>query len=295
MIEPFVCQPLPVRVIFGAGTLAQFGAEVERLGARRALVLSTPGRAEAQASAIAASLGDRSAGVFAGAVMHTPVEVTERALEVVEGMRCRRPRRGRWRLDHRPRQSHGAPRGPTADRAADDLRRLGDDADSGRDQRGGEDHAEGPEGPARDRHLRCRSDPGPPCRHFGRLGHERDRARRRGPLRQGPQPNDLAGGRGGHCVTRPALPRIVQEPRDRDARSDALYGAWLCGVCLGTVGMALHHKLCHVLGGTFDLPHAETHTIILPHAVAYNAAAAPAAMARVARALGTTDAAQGPL
>ena len=57
--------------------------------------------------------------------------------------------------------------------------------------------------------------------------------------------------------------------------------------------MALHHKLCHTLGGTFDLPHAETHTVVLPHAAAYNASAAPEAMARVARALGVPDAPQG--
>jgi maleylacetate reductase len=83
-----------------------------------------------------------------------------------------------------------------------------------------------------------------------------------------------------------ALPAIAVDPGDRTARTDALYGAWLCGTCLGAVGMALHHKLCHVLGGAFQLPHAETHTVVLPHAVAYNAAAAPEAMARVARALG---------
>ena len=68
-----------------------------------------------------------------------------------------------------------------------------------------------------------------------------------------------------------ALPQIVREPKNREARSDALFGAWLCGTCLGAVGMALHHKLCHTLGGSFDLPHAETHTIVLPHAAAYNA------------------------
>ena len=75
------------------------------------------------------------------------------------------------------------------------------------------------------------------------------------------------------------------------ARSDALYGAWLCGTVLGHVGMALHHKLCHTLGGSFNLPHAETHTIVLPHALAYNAAAAPQAMQRIARGAGTADAA----
>nr|WP_315834718.1 maleylacetate reductase [Bradyrhizobium prioritasuperba] len=90
-----------------------------------------------------------------------------------------------------------------------------------------------------------------------------------------------------------ALPPIMSAPGDLGARRDALYGAWLCGACLGTVGMSLHHKLCHVLGGAFDLPHAETHAIVLPHAAAYNAAAAPEAMARVARALRTAAAPQG--
>ncbi len=89
-----------------------------------------------------------------------------------------------------------------------------------------------------------------------------------------------------------ALPRIVGSPFDKDARSDALYGAWLCGVVLGSVGMGLHHKLCHTLGA-FDLPHAETHTIVLPHALAYNAPAIPDALAAIGRALGVSNAAQG--
>ena len=89
-----------------------------------------------------------------------------------------------------------------------------------------------------------------------------------------------------------ALPLITRNPADLGARGDALYGAWLCGTVLGHVGMALHHKLCHTLGGTFNLPHAETHTIVLPHALAYNAQHAPQAMARIARALGGASAAQ---
>ncbi len=76
------------------------------------------------------------------------------------------------------------------------------------------------------------------------------------------------------------------------ARSDALYGAWLCGTVLGNVSMALHHKLCHTLGGSFNLPHAETHTTVLPHALAYNAAAAPEAMRAIAAALSGSSAAQ---
>ncbi|KAF3941021.1 hypothetical protein ABW19_dt0201553 [Dactylella cylindrospora] len=75
-----------------------------------------------------------------------------------------------------------------------------------------------------------------------------------------------------------SLPAIVQNPVSAIARSKALYGAWLCASCLGTVGMALHHKLCHTLGGSFNLPHAETHTIVLPHALAYNSKAIPQEM-----------------
>ena len=89
-----------------------------------------------------------------------------------------------------------------------------------------------------------------------------------------------------------ALPAIKEVANDLQARSDALYGAWLCGTVLGNVGMALHHKLCHTLGGSFNLPHAETHTIVLPHSLAYNAAAAPDAMRVIAEALGGSSAAQ---
>ncbi|MDP9045173.1 MAG: maleylacetate reductase, partial [Pseudomonadota bacterium] len=90
-----------------------------------------------------------------------------------------------------------------------------------------------------------------------------------------------------------ALRGLVDAPRDIDARADALYGAWLCGTVLGAVSMGLHHKLCHTLGGTFNMPHAEVHAVVLPHALAYNASHAPEAMARIARALGTEDAATG--
>ena len=90
-----------------------------------------------------------------------------------------------------------------------------------------------------------------------------------------------------------ALPLIRKNLQDKEARADALLGAWLCGTCLGTVGMSLHHKLCHTLGGTFNLPHAETHAILLAHSAAYNSSAAPEAMARIARALGAAEAATG--
>ena len=82
-----------------------------------------------------------------------------------------------------------------------------------------------------------------------------------------------------------SLPIIADSPNDVAARSKAQYGAWLCGLCLGSVGMALHHKLCHTLGGSFNMPHAETHTILLPHTLAYNAPKIPEVMQELANVL----------
>ena len=87
-----------------------------------------------------------------------------------------------------------------------------------------------------------------------------------------------------------ALPAIAADPAGTDARAAALEAAWLAGTCLGTASMGLHHKLCHTLGSAFGLPHAETHSVLLPHAMAYNAPAAPGSMRRIARALGAADA-----
>jgi alcohol dehydrogenase class IV len=83
-----------------------------------------------------------------------------------------------------------------------------------------------------------------------------------------------------------ALPLIVEDEANHHARSDALYGAWMCGMCLGSVGMSLHHKLCHTIGGMLNLPHAETHAVVLPYALAFNAVAAPSADTTVGAALG---------
>jgi maleylacetate reductase len=85
------------------------------------------------------------------------------------------------------------------------------------------------------------------------------------------------------------LPRVVADGSDVEARVEAQYGAWLCGAVLAATTMSLHHKLCHTLGGTLDLPHAQTHTVVLPHALAYNQPAAPQAVAALSRALGGAD------
>jgi alcohol dehydrogenase class IV len=83
-----------------------------------------------------------------------------------------------------------------------------------------------------------------------------------------------------------ALPDAVAQPDDLDARGRALYGAYLAGRALAVAGTALHHKLCHVLGGSFGLDHGQANAVVLPYVVGFNTAAAPAVMARLAAALG---------
>lgn len=85
-----------------------------------------------------------------------------------------------------------------------------------------------------------------------------------------------------------ALPAVVTDPADLGGRTDAMYGGWLSGWVLGSTTMGLHHKLAHVLGGSYGLPHRGVHSALLPHVAAFNAEAAPDALARVARALGVT-------
>ena len=86
-----------------------------------------------------------------------------------------------------------------------------------------------------------------------------------------------------------SLPRLAASPGDREQRGDALRGAMHAGWALGLVQMGLHHKLCHVIGGAFDLPHADTHAVMLPYTAAYNRDAAPAAMRTAAQVLGVED------
>jgi alcohol dehydrogenase class IV len=292
-MRPFVYEVLPSRVVFGSGTIGQIRAEAERLGARRVLVLSTPGRGEEHAREVAALLGDLSAGVHAGAVMHTPAEVTEAALQVVRDVR----------VDSIASVGGGSTIGlgkavalrtdlpqiavPTTYAGSEMTPILGETKDGVKTTQRTPKVL--PEVVIYDVDLTL----GLPAAVAATSGmNAMAHAVEALYAREGNPVISMMAEEGIRTLAR-SLPCIVGDPQDRSARSDALYGAWLCGCCLGAVGMALHHKLCHVLGGAFGLPHAETHTIILPHAVAYNAPAAPAAMARIAMAIGASDAAQG--
>ena len=292
MVAPFVYTGNPARVVFGAGTLALLPEEIERLGLQRVLIVATPQQA-AEAEALAIRLGGRAAAIFAEAAMHTPVDVTERALAAMAGTA----------VDGLIAVGGGSTTGlakaialrtdlpqivaPTTYAGSEMTPILGETKDGRKTTLTSPKVL--PEVVIYDVDLTLTLPPALSLTSgMNAIAHavEALYAREANPV------ITLMAEEGIAALAR-ALPVIVPSPKDREARSDALYGAWLCGICLGSVGMALHHKLCHTLGGTFDLPHSETHTAVLPHAVAYNAPAAPDAMRRVARALGVGEAAGG--
>src|SRR5262249_54425080 len=89
------------------------------------------------------------------------------------------------------------------------------------------------------------------------------------------------------------LPRVVADPTDLAGREQLLYAAYLSAVAFASAGSGLHHKICHVLGGKYNLPHAQTHAVVLPYVLAFNGPAAPEARQRIAAGLGATDALEG--
>jgi maleylacetate reductase len=290
--DSFTYTGLPARVVFGAGTLARVRDELERLEVGRALVLTTPSQVD-HGQAVADLLGDRAAGVFSGAAMHTPVEVTLAALAELRGLGAGGVVAigggSTIGLGKALAARTGVPQLaiPTTYAGSEMTPILGETQGGEKTTRRSLDVL--PETVIYDVDLTL----GLPAALSGTSGINAIAHAVEALYAQDANPITSALAEQGIAALARALPAIAGDPRDRAARRDALYGAWLCAVCLGAVGMALHHKLCHVLGGTFGLPHAETHTAVLPHAVAYNAPAAPEAMARIARALGAADAATG--
>lgn len=291
-MRAFTHTGLPSRVVFGAGTLAQAPAELERLDVARALVLSTPGH-EAKARALAARIGPRAVGVLATAVMHSPVDVSEAAVAHVRAVGA----------DGVVALGGGSTIGlgkaialrtdlpqlaiPTTYAGSEMTTILGET--QGGEKRTIRSPKVLPEVVIYDVELTLGLPPALSATSgMNAIAHAVEALY----AADGSPVTSLMAEEAIRALAS-ALPRVVVAPGDVGARSDALYGAWLCGACLGAVSMALHHKLCHVLGGSFGLPHAETHTVVLPHAAAYNRDHAPEAMARVAGALGAADAATG--
>ncbi|WP_284266170.1 maleylacetate reductase [Bradyrhizobium iriomotense] len=280
MLRTFVYNQHPARVTFGRGSIARVGEEADKLGLKRVIVLSTPPQAAA-AEQVSKQLADRRTHTFSGAVMHTPVEVTEAALTLV------REHRADGLVAFGGGSTIGLSRAlalrtdlpqiaiPTTYAGSEMTPILGEAA-AGRKVTLRSPKVL-PEVVIYDVDLTMSLPPSLSATSgINAIAHavEALYAEDRNPVVDHLALDAIAAMSG-------ALPRISADSLDQGARTEALYGAWLCGMCLGSVGMALHHKLCHALGGAFDLPHAETHTVILPHALAYNASAVPDVIARL--------------
>ena len=283
-MHPFVYQTNPSRVVFGAGALQYLAREIDALGAKRALILSTPEQADS-ARRVAEMLGARAAGIFAKAVMHVPIESAREARDEARrlGADCAVAIGGgsTTGLGKAIALDSGLPilAIPTA-YAGSEMTPIYGITEAGL-KKTGRDPRVLPRTVIYDPELTLTLPLGMTVTSgLNAIAHAAE-----GLYAHDGNPITALMAEEGIRAIAAALPRIATESRDVNARSDALYGAWLCGSVLGAVAMGLHHKLCHTLGGSFNLPHAATHTVILPHALAYNAAQAPEAMRRIARAL----------
>ncbi|NKJ44784.1 maleylacetate reductase [Novosphingobium sp. SG720] len=289
MVSPFVYQSHPARVVFGPGSLGTLAEEIGRLGAQRAFVLSTPDQAGV-ASDLVARLGDLACGSFTGARMHTPVDVTLAAMADVTaaGADCLVAVGGGSTIGLAKaialRTDLPQIAIPTTYAGSEATAIIGQTEDGIKTTQTSLRVL--PEVILYDVDLTSSLPVAiSVVSALNAIAHSVE-----GLYSQQANPVISLMAQEGIRALAAALPRLVRDPHDLAARSDALYGAWLCGTTLGAVGMALHHKLCHTLGGTFDLPHAQTHAVILPHALAYNASYAPDAIARIEAALGRRDA-----
>ena len=291
-VPDFIFTAQPSRVVFARRGLDRLAAEVEALGAKRALVLCTPEQVT-QAEDAAALLGKLSAGIYPQAQMHVPIETARHARAHAKevGADCAVAIGGGSTvgLGKAIALESSLPiiAVPTTYAGSEMTPIYGITADG--EKKTGRDIKVLPRTVIYDPELSI----GLPLRlsivsGINAIAHAAEGLY----ARDGNPVMSLMAEEGIRALAH-GLRQISHEVADVEARSECLYGAWLCGTVLGHVGMALHHKLCHTLGGSFNLPHAETHTIVLPHALAYNRGAAPAAMTRIARALGAVDAAGG--
>lgn len=288
-MDHFTYTAQPSRVVFGSGTIASLPDEVSRLGARRVLLLAGPRHMPLGEKA----LGDLIVARFADAAMHTPVEVTERALSLARpadvdcvvaigggsttGLAKALAARDGYRQIIVPTTYAGSEVTPV----------LGETENGVKTTRSGPEIL--PETVVYDVDLTL----GLPAdltvvSAINALAHAVEAL-------YAADANPATSAIATEAIIRigQGLAAVHEDPVDVDGRSDLLTGAWLAGTCLASVEMGLHHKLCHTLGGSFGLPHAQTHTVLLPHVMRYNTAAAPEAMMTIADALGVVDAPSG--
>jgi len=283
-MESFIYTASPGRVIFGAGTLSKLPEELEREGRQATLILSTSFQA-AEAERVRDLIGSRAVGVFTEAAMHTPADITERALAVAQNLKA----------DSIVSVGGGSTIGlgkaisirtgllhiciPTTYAGSEMTPILGETVNGRKTTR--RDPKILPAIVIYDVNLTTTLPQGLSATSgVNAIAHAVEAL-------YAPDTNPIIKllAKEGVRALAASLLVIVKDGSDLDARSKALYGAWLCGLCLGSTAMSLHHKLCHTVGGSFDLPHAETHTILLPHTIAYNSPAVPGAMRDLAEVL----------
>ncbi len=284
MVDSFIHDVPAARVVFANGAVTQVGDELQRLGCSRALLVA--GGPEAQfADRIAADLGDRIVGRFSDVVMHVPVEIAERAVALA----------GEIGADSLIAVGGGSSTGmakavakatglpilavPTTYAGSEMTSIWG--MTEGRRKTTGRDIRVLPRTVVYDPELTVSL----PAEISAASGMNAIAHLVEGLYAPGVSPISFLQAEEGIRALASALPRVVADPWDLDARGDALYGAWLAGWTLGTTGMGVHHKICHTLGGTHDLPHAPSHSAVIAYATAYNEAHAPEAMAAIVRAL----------
>jgi maleylacetate reductase len=265
----FALRIAPMRLRFGAVAAHAVAEELAAIGARRAVLISTPGQ-EAAARLLAAEVGAGIVGCLPLARMHTPVPETEAALSAVTSMAA----------DGLVALGGGSAVGlskaialrtdlpqiviPTTYAGSEATAILGQTNDGRKTTI--TDARVQPEVIIYDPRLITSLPPATSATSgMNALAHAAEAlyARDRNPL------TTVLALEGARAMVQ-SLPLVIENPGDLAARAHSQYGAFLCGLVLGQVGMSLHHKLCHVLGGSFDLPHAETHAVILPYALAYN-------------------------
>lgn len=270
----FLARIAAVKVRFGAGSRAEVANEIRELGCKKAMVLSTPQQSE-DAMQMAEVIGDLAGGVYTKAAMHTPVLITKDAVQHVKDIKadCIVSLGGgsttglgkaiAYRTDLPqiviPTTYAGSEATPILGQTENDVKTTVSDPSIL------------PEVIIYDAELvKTLPVSMTVTSALNAMAHAAEAL-----YSQTRNPISTMLAMEGLKAFKNALPKVLENPGDLDVRGETLYGAWLCGTVLGQVGMALHHKLCHTLGGTFNLPHAETHAIVLPHAIAFNARAVP--------------------
>lgn len=291
-MQSFEYTGLPCRVIFGASSVRSLSSELDRAGIRRPLLVCTAGGRERAESALGRA-AVRPAAVFGGAVMHVPPEAVDGAREAYDASGA----------DGAIAWGGGSAIGLAKVLAKDlgcryvavpttysgsEMTPIWGSTEGGQ-KKTGRDAKVLPTAVVYDPNLTLSFPPAiAGASGINAIAHCAEAL-----YGQNANPATDALAEKAIRLLSEALPQIASRPKDLEARSAALLGAWLAGLSLASVGMGLHHKLCHVLGGTFDLDHARVHAIVLPHALHYNRHAAPRELAMVAAALKQADAPTG--